>query len=144
MTPLPHLTLRKLMLKRTHWLGLFCLLCAACRSSNDSDQGLYWTRFNLSRLAQSSRQLSWSDVNAIGSIQDLTKLLSENSQQGKGFEDDGWHRPFIVLLIEKEKTKKLRIISCGPNSVYEEGRGDDVFVEITYVENATPTISCSW
>jgi len=53
---------------------------------------------------------------------------------------DAWDRDFIWRETKVGTNVVIRILSVGPNGVFEDGRGDDLCVEITFPPDDRPAI----
>jgi hypothetical protein len=53
------------------------------------------------------------------------------------FKEDLYGRKYRWIVSEMEKTTYIRILSDGKNGVYENGGGDDIFVEIRIPNNGS-------
>jgi hypothetical protein len=53
------------------------------------------------------------------------------SPLNKGYLTDAWHRPYQLEIRTRDNQTVIRITSSGANGVFENGQGDDLYVEIT-------------
>jgi hypothetical protein len=107
----------------------------------------YWTKFRLRKLGSACANLTVQDVQAISSLRDLLDAaVSKGRLQGKAadFETDGWNKQMRYVIANDDRCTKLQIVSSGPNGIFEQGRGDDLFVEIKYWDGKQAIISQSW
>jgi hypothetical protein len=44
---------------------------------------------------------------------------------------DAWHRPYHLEIRASDHGTVIRITSSGANGIFENGQGDDLYVEIT-------------
>ncbi len=49
--------------------------------------------------------------------------------------NDGWGHPFVLTHNETETAKQIKIISKGSNGVFENGGGDDIWVEMIFFDD---------
>lgn len=120
-------------------------LFLGCRS--DTNWAADTTNYRLTVLAQNLALLSrlGEDISAFNSVDDLVgSLLKRNwilHDEADSFRKDYWRNPFVLRINSDRGTKKVRIISGGPNGLIEEGDGDDLYVEVTiHSDNGEITI----
>jgi hypothetical protein len=78
-------------------------------------------------------------VDHLASLTEVLDTLAENHliepTDRKRLEVDGWGRPFSFRVQNEANSQKIRIISSGKNGVFQEGKGDDIVLEITIRRN---------
>jgi hypothetical protein len=120
------------------------LLLSACSIPESADNG---TAFMLMRLGKACMFLSWDDVEELGSFEEFIKVASDKKAilAHDAFRTDGWRHEFLCMVRHNGNSLTLRILSCGPNGVFEGGRGDDLFVDVVYRKGAQwPAMKRSW
>jgi hypothetical protein len=68
----------------------------------------------------------WSELQA-------KKVLGQPivaSPLNQGYLTDAWHRPYLEIRT-RDHQRVIRITSSGANGIFENGQGDDLYVEIT-------------
>ncbi len=55
--------------------------------------------------------------------------------EGAGDRIDAWGHPYTLQVKSQGPEMVVRIISSGPNGVFEDGEGDDLYVEVRWSGN---------
>src|SRR3954466_4304974 len=116
------------MSNKTRYVLAVSLLClASCKQENQPE---YWTVFEFEVIAGACRHLTWDDVGNITDYNGLLPLLKRKGglQKTERAQWDGRGAPFQYIAIkdrESQQARTIRVISCGPNGVFEGGMGDD-------------------
>jgi hypothetical protein len=125
-------------------MGLVLIVSLGC--IREGDHRDYLTKSRLYDLGSFCTRLSSDDIKGVTSFEDLLTAASDAGLPHKErYALDGWNNEFRFDVTQNRKGTLLRIISSGPNGLFEKGEGDDLFVEIRYSGDITKSVmSQSW
>jgi hypothetical protein len=101
---------------------------------------MHLTVNKLDWLGRAAEQYSPQDArvfhsfNALGDfLKDAVerRLITDGDYEHKFYEADGWERPFRWEAKTEGPSRVIRITSSGSNGRFEDGSGDDIYLEIT-------------
>jgi hypothetical protein len=132
-------------MKSFNWTSMFAIALAAATTygcAMDRRPAYSKTLNQLKVLGDSGSRLiekgedifEYNSLNSFLAAAAKNGYVAESDVRGKYFEQDGWENPLMYEMM-KNGDKILRISSLGENGIWENGEGDDLFVEIRLLEN---------
>jgi len=124
-----------------------CLLsgCQRQKIYDQRDQYSLATRWNLGAWASLVVALNESQID--GKPIDLTQFKTTDDLasiiHGGDFDfinHDAWDRPFEWSVRTEGERTIVRLTSYGNNGINENGEGDDLYLEVTFVKDREPEI----
>jgi len=125
------------------WIIALIVSCAAMVSHVgctrlDSDMPSVKTRYRLNIIGEVVQECVKRGINMqkIKSLADLLSVANENGlipecqYLNREYERDFWDRPFRFIIKTQGIQTLIRIMSDGPDGISQDGKGDDLFIEI--------------
>lgn len=108
-----------------------------CKDRRGSDPTpTNFTRYRLAFLGRIAKNLSQEELLKIESVDLLLAKAEKRGLIGSPYTEpwdrDAFENKKFKWEIKKEESASIRILSAGPNGIFEDGRGDDFYLELTF------------